>query len=58
VLVEDHLVEKKDLKKDSRLIIKISPSLGSINQDISSGYQEWFFRERSLLPSVGACRLL
>ena len=35
----------------------LSPSLGSINQAISSEYQEWFFRERSLLPSVGACRL-
>ena len=29
-------VEKKDLKKDSMLSIKLSPSLGSINQDISS----------------------
>ena len=39
------------------LLIKLSPSLGSINQAISSEYQEWFFRERSLLPSVGACCL-
>ena len=46
-----------DLKKESRLLIKLSPSLGSINQVISSECQEWFFGERSLLPSVGACRL-
>jgi hypothetical protein len=26
------------------------------NKAISIGYQEWFFGERSLLPSVGTCR--
>ena len=46
----DHLVESKGLKKDSWLLIKLSSSLGSINQVISSECQEWFFRERSLLP--------
>jgi hypothetical protein len=46
-----------DLKKESRLLIKLSPSLGSINQVITSECQEWFFGERSLLPSVGDCRL-
>ena len=65
-MIGDYLVErkglkqverKKDLKKESRLLIKLSPSLGSINQAISSECQEWFFGERSLLPSVGACRL-
>jgi hypothetical protein len=39
------------------LLIMLSPSLGSINQVISSEYQGWFLGERSLLPSVGACRL-
>ena len=61
--IENHLVErkrlkqveKKDLKKESRLLIKLSLSLGSINQVILSECQEWFFGERSLLPSVGAC---
>ena len=33
-------VERKRLKKESRLLIKLSPSLGSINQVISSEYQE------------------
>ena len=56
-MIRDHLVKEKDLKKKSRLLIKLSPSLGSINQAISSEYQEWFFGKRSLLPSVGACRL-
>ena len=51
-------VKRKWLKKDSWLLIKLSPSLGSINQVISSECQEWFFGEMSLLPSVGACRLL
>ena len=56
--IGNHLVKKEmDLKKESRLLIKLSPSLGSINQAISSEYQEWFFRKRSLLPSVGAYRL-
>ena len=49
--------KENDLKKDSRLLIKWSPSLGSINQVISIGCQQWLFGERSLLPSVGACRL-
>ena len=35
-------LEKKDLNKDSRLFIKLSPSLGSINQVISSKCQGWF----------------
>ena len=39
------------------LHIKLSPSLGSINQVISSEHQEWCFGERSLLPSVGSCHL-
>ena len=56
-MIGDHLVEGKDLKKESMLLIKLSPSLGSINQAISSEYQEWFFGKSSLLPSVGACRL-
>ena len=42
--------KENDLKKDVRLLVKLSPSLGSINQDILSECQEWFFRERSLLP--------
>ena len=33
-------VERKGLKQDSRLLIKLSPSIGSINQDISSECQE------------------
>ena len=50
-MIGDYLVErkglkqverKKDLKKESRLLIKLSPSLGSINQVISSDCQEWF----------------
>ena len=65
-MIGDHLVErkelkqveKKNLKKDSWLLIKLSPSPGSINHDISSECQEWFFGEMSLLPSVGACSLL
>ena len=49
-MIGDHLVERKGLKqvekkKDSRLLIKLSPSLGSINQVISSECQEWFFGE-------------
>ena len=63
--IGNHLVEKKnlnkkkekDLKKESMLLTKLSPSLGSINQIISSEYQGWSFGERSLLPNVGACRL-
>ena len=35
-------VERKGLKKNSWLLIKLSPSLGSINQVISSECQEWF----------------
>ena len=35
-------LERKGLKKDARLFIKLSPSLGSINQVISSECQEWF----------------
>ena len=62
MIIGDHLVEIKGLKQvetkgQSRLLIMLSPSLGSINQAISSEYQEWFFGERSLLPSVGACHL-
>ena len=64
-MIGDHLVERKGLKqveikglkKVSRLLIKLSPSLGSINKFISSECQEWFFGERSLLSSVGACHL-
>jgi hypothetical protein len=47
VIIGNHLVERKglkqekekDLKKDSRLFIKLSPSLGSINKFISSEYK-------------------
>ena len=64
-MIEDHLVERKGLKQierkglkeEIRLLIKLSPSLESINQVISSEYQEWFFGKMSVLPSVGACRL-
>ena len=60
--IGDHLVERKwlkqvernDLNKNSRLLSKLSASLGSINQVISSEYQEWFFGEMSLFPIVGA----
>ena len=46
--IGNHLVEKKnlnkkkekDLKKESMLLTKLSPSLGSINQVILSEYQE------------------
>ena len=66
MLVEDHLVERKRLKEEGFKVthqiksitwIKLSLSLGSINKFISSECQEWFFGERSLLPSVGAYRL-
>ena len=54
-------LEDQDQTQDevevSRLLIKLSPSLGSINQVISSECQEWFIGERSLLPSAGAYRL-
>ena len=50
VTIGNHLVERKELKqlerkglkKDLRLFIKLSLSLGSINQVISSECQEWF----------------
>ena len=46
--IGNHLVEKKELKqverkglkKESRLLIKLSPTLGSINQVILSECQE------------------
>jgi hypothetical protein len=50
-------VERKGLKEGFKVSHKLSPSLESINQIISSEYQGWFFLEGSLLPSVGACRL-
>ena len=52
---EKDLNKKKenDLKKDSRLLVKLSPSLRSINQVILSGCQEWFFGEMPFLPGVG-----
>jgi hypothetical protein len=48
VIIENHLVERKELKqverkglkKDLGIYIKISPSLGSINQAISSECQK------------------
>ena len=54
--IGNHLVEKKDLNKrkekdlknESRLLTKLSPSLGSINQVISSEYQEWFLERDHL----------
>ena len=57
MIIGNHLVERKGLKKDSRLLIKLSPSLRSINQVISSEYQEWFLEKCHFSLSVGACRL-
>ena len=50
-------VERKGLKEGFKDIHQVR-SMDQSNKVISSEYQEWFFGEMSLLPSVGACCLL
>ena len=58
MIIKDHLVERKGLKQVERKELKeglkvthqVKSSYGSINQVVSSEYQEWFFGEISLLP--------
>ena len=61
----DHLVERKWLKQEERKWlkegIKVTHQVKSITWINKSSYFKWVsrmvLRERSLLPSVGACRL-
>ena len=58
VTIGNHLVERKELKEGFKIIHQVE-SITWINQ---SRYFKWVsrmvLRERSLLPSVGACHLL
>ena len=63
--IRNHLVERKGLKQEERKglkeEIKVTHQVKSITWIHQSSYFKWVSRmvlgERSLLPSVGACRL-